>query len=273
MFIWKLVLALGAMIWSLMLEAQPRANEEGDPPAGGEEESQDQPPRRGAPGARSGSAGGTRGPRGAPEGDGRYYRVLKFTTKEDLDEHYNRVFTQRHRKMKDTLRKEIEDDVREEVQAEYAEDKEAAQKAVGRRAKKIETLQGKVEELEGELESAEERVEQAQGDAKKYAKVIESQWEEVESKVPDYVKELIEDKDVLERLDYVNRHRDKLLIEEDAGENGDGRDGERAEETPAEPPSVIGAPPTPPGTQLRDRGREADQEAQQDYMRTTHGAI
>lgn len=257
------------------------------PPAQPNEEHSDAQGQDGQEGAGGATADPPRrrsGARGGSDTDARYYRVLRFSSKEEAEDHYNRVFTQRHRKMKDALRKEIEDEIREEVQAEFAEDKEAAEKAVGRRSRKIEGLQQRVEELEEELEESEGKIEEAQLDAKKYERVIEKQWNDLKPRVPEHVLELMGERDVLERISYVNRHADQVLLPaEEDGENGEGGgatgeenggQGEAGAEGALTPPTpIVGSPATPPGTQQRNRSREEDQEAQQDYLRTTHGAI
>jgi len=258
MLLLRMVLALGAMLLGLVLDSRDGG---GAPPA---EDDSGEPPE-------DGGGTGEIPPEHPRDDEGRFYRVLKFESKEDADAHYNNVFKQRHRRMKDDLRKEIEDDIREEVRAEYADDKEAAEQATRRRSTRLTNLQNRVTELEGLVDEAEVRAEEAEDATRRYENIVKKQWDEVKGVVPDYVMEFIQDRDLLWRIDYVRRNRDKWE------HNGSGEETPEAPETPEEPETVrtfvIGSPPTPRGGNRQDRQSQADQEAQQEFMRAQHSAV
>ena len=209
---------------------------------------------------------GDAGDRGEPgDGEDKPYKVLTFATAEEEQAHYDRTFRERHRRIKKQIKEEIEEELRDEIQAEFAADKSKAEQAASRRKERIQTLEARIEELEEQLETESDTVKSANAERDKYRSVIEEQWNKIAPELPEHITEIISDRDVLDRIAYVNKHREKITASaatQDV-ENGDG--GGQI------PGYIIGAPPTPQGTQTRRS--KGDEEAQQQFQRDVQHSL
>ena len=189
------------------------------------------PDDSGASGSGSGASGDGNNDGGSDgnDGDGKpddpdagFFKVLRFKTEQALNEHYNRVFKSRHKRMREQIRGELEDEIREEVRAERDSSDEEARKVAERRRNRITELEGQIETLESERDAANERVTEIEGERDRYSGVIEQRWNAIKKRIPKRDLELLEDRDVLFKLSWVEKHPDALLPEEPTEPTDDG---------------------------------------------------
>jgi hypothetical protein len=172
----------------------------------------------------------------APKEEGKPHRVF-MSEKEEQDYLEAKLGERLAREQRKAERDK--EKAREEAEAKALEEQQKFEELAKKRAETIGELNTEKEQLEESKSQLEQSVKSAEAERDRYKAIIESQWEARKEGVPDYVLEAIQERDVLDRIAYLDKHQEQLGTS-----------------------LPIGSPPSPRAP--RDNGRErkeADKEA------------
>lgn len=192
--------------------------------------------------------------------DGKPYKTLTFKTEQDWQNWNDKFYTSNRKKFLKIAREELEEDLRDEIGAEYEEDVDKAKGAAERRKTKIANLESQLDEKDQRITELEDQITGEKKNAKKYADVIEQRWQKIAERVPEHITEIIGDRDVLYRLDYIERHPD-VLIEKTDDDSQNDDDQQQQQQQPDAQHRVIGSPPTPQHQRQQPQESDEDREA------------
>lgn len=143
------------------------------------------------------------------------YRTLEFKTKEEADAHYNEVYKDRDKRLREEVREEEREKAEADVKKQAAKEKEdykslyqEAEEDREKQAKKVADLEAEVERLSGEVEAMTPHRENN-----------EKRAEELLKNVPDSIRTLLEGRDPLDQLKWLDENPDYAKTEE-RGPNG-----------------------------------------------------
>jgi hypothetical protein len=134
------------------------------------------------------------------------YRRLEFSSKEEEEEHYNKVFKDRDKRIREKIREEEKANAERDAKRKAAKEAEDYKALYEEEEKKAQNLQARVDELEpikGERDASQERIDALE---KRLKGMLKPQLE----RVPEIYREFVEAKSVEEQAEWFEKNSEKL---------------------------------------------------------------
>jgi myosin heavy subunit len=168
------------MLFGLMLSWMLDTDDGGDPPDDGDNDNND--------------------------GKDEPYKRLEFKTKEEADAHYNQVFTERDKRIREQIREEERTEAEKEAKNKAAKEKEDYKSLYEGAEQTIEEQKTRISELEGKASEAETASERITALEERLKGLIAPDLEAVD----EMYREFVEAMDVEKQAEWIEKNREKL---------------------------------------------------------------
>lgn len=153
------------------------------------------------------------------------FERLEFKTKEEADAHYNKVFKERDKRIREQIREEEKRKAEEDAKKQAAKEKEDYKSLYEDAEKTIEKQKTRISELEGKASEAENASERITALEERLKGLIAPDLEAVD----EMYREFVENMDVEKQAEWIEKNREKLTSTQTQRPRGSRATGRAAE--------------------------------------------